>query len=338
MRIALRAILSGSTWRTSIALTLALVQRPISNKDRKQKHRTTHHQPKIHIFGREKVDTGPDLLTYNQEEAFAKTHLLIPKISEMSALTIDTLITTLRAASDAQFLTFMQLLNDRGIPLFHAAEAAPVVPVAEPVVPAPSDYRVCAADIDHSTCLGRVLKGGEDKRWKPIIYRESQCGKKQVEGGDLCTICTKNEAAYDGKVGPWRLRVTEEPPGWLHMLGTTWAAKKKPVFNASASSSSSASSSASTVGDSESDAESKDAAKATKAAAKAEAKAAKEAAAAAKAEAKAAKDAEKAAAKEAAAAEKAAAKEAKAAAKAIKDAAAAVTAAAKKAVTKPKEE
>ena len=228
----------------------------------------------------------------------------------MSALTIDTLITTLRAASDAQFLTFMQLLNDRGIPLFHAAEAAPVVPVAEPVVPAPSDYRVCAADIDHSTCLGRVLKGGEDKRWKPIIYRESQCGKKQVEGGDLCTICTKNEAAYDGKVGPWRLRVTEEPPGWLHMLGTTWAAKKKPVFNAAASSS------ASTVGDSESDAESKDAAKATKAAAKAEAKAAKEAAAAAKAEAKAAKDA----------------------AKAIKDAAAAVTAAAKKVVPKPKEE
>ena len=254
----------------------------------------------------------------------------------MSALTIDTLITTLRAASDAQFLTFMQLLNDRGIPLFHAAEAAPVVPVAEPVaepvVPAPSDYRVCAADIDHSTCLGRVLKGGEDKRWKPIIYRESQCGKKQVEGGDLCTICTKNEAAYDGKVGPWRLRVTEEPPGWLHMLGTTWAAKKKPVFNAAASSS------ASTVGDSESDAEPKDAAKATKAAAKAEAKAAKEAAAAAKAAAKEAKDAEKAAAKEAAAAEKAAAKEAKAAAKAIKDAAAAVTAAAKKAVTKPKEE
>ena len=264
----------------------------------------------------------------------------------MSALTIDTLITTLRAASDAQFLTFMQLLNDRGIPLFHAAEAAPVVPVAEPVaepvVPAPSDYRVCAADIDHSTCLGRVLKGGEDKRWKPIIYRESQCGKKQVEGGDLCTICTKNEAAYDGKVGPWRLRVTEEPPGWLHMLGTTWAAKKKPVFNASASSSSSASSSASTVGESDSDAESKDAAKATKAAAKAEAKAAKEAAAAAKAAAKEAKDAEKASAKEAAAAAKAAAKaekeEAKAAAKAIKDAAAAVTAAAKKAVTKPKEE
>ena len=260
----------------------------------------------------------------------------------MSALTIDTLITTLRAASDAQFLTFMQLLNDRGIPLFHAAEAAPVVPVAEPVaepvVPAPSDYRVCAADIDHSTCLGRSLKGGEDKRWKPIIYRESQCGKKQVEGGDLCTICTKTEAAYDGKVGPWRLRVTEEPPGWLHMLGTTWAAKKKPVFNASASSSSSASSSASTVGESDSDAESKDAAKATKAAAKAEAKAAKEAAAAALAAEKAAAKAAKEAEKEAAAAAKAEAKAAKDAAKAIKDAAAAVTAAAKKVVPKPKEE
>jgi len=266
----------------------------------------------------------------------------------MSVLTIDTLLTTLRGASDAQRKEVMQLLT---------AVAEPVVPDAEPVVlaavPAASDYRLCAADIDHSTCLGRVLQGGDDKRWKPIIYRESQCGKKQVEGGDLCTRCTKNEAAYDGKVGPWRLRVTEEPPEWLHMLGTAWAAKKKPVFNASASASSSSSSSASTAGDSDSDAESKDAAKATakatKAAAKAEAKAAKEAAAAEKAAAKEAAAAAKAAAKEAAAAakaekaaaaaaEKAAKEEAKAAAKAIKDAAAAVAAAAKKAVPKPKEE
>lgn len=250
----------------------------------------------------------------------------------MSVLTIDTLLTTLRGASDAQRKEFMQLLT---------AEAA-VVPVAELVVPeaepVASDYRLCAADIDHSTCLARVLEGGADKRFKPIIYRESQCGKKQVEGGDLCTRCTKNEAAYDGKVGPWRLRVTEEPPGWLHMLGTTWAAKKKPVFTASASSSSSAS----TVGESDSDAESKDAAKATKAAAKAEAKAAKDAEKAAAKAAKEAAAAAKAEEKASAAAEKAAAKaakeEAKAAAKAIKDAAAAVTAAAKKAVPKPKEE
>jgi len=296
-----------------------------------------------------KVDTGSDHLTSNQEEAFAKTHLLNPTLSEMSALTIDDLLTTLRGASDAKFLTFMQLLNNRGIPLFHAAEAAvpvvpePVVPeaAAEPAVPAASDYRVCAADIDHATCVGRSLKDGADKRWKPIIYRESQCGKKVVEGSDLCTICTKREDKYDAKPGPWTGRITEEPPGWLHMLGTAWATDKPPVFNASASVSSS--SSASTAGDSESDAESKDAAKATKAAAKAEKDAAKAAAAAA---AKAAKDAEKAAKKAEAEAAKAAAKEAaaaakeeaKAAAKAIKDAAAAVTAAAKKPVTKPKEE
>ena len=265
---------------------------------------------------------GQDHLTSNQEEAFAKTHLLRPKISEMSALT---LLTMFRATSVAQRKEIMQLLT----------EEAAVVPEAEP---AASDYRLCAADIDHSTCLARVLKGGEDKRWKPIIYRESQCGKKQVEGGDLCTRCTKNEAAYDGSGGhhggPWRLRVTEEPPGWLHMLGTAWATDKPPVFNASASSSSSASSSASTVGDSDSDAESKDAAKATKAAAKAEAKAAKEAAAVEKTAAKEAA----AAAKAAKEAEKAAEKAEKAAAKAIKDAAAAVTAAAKKTVPKPKEE
>jgi hypothetical protein len=261
----------------------------------------------------------------------------------MSALTIDSLITTLRAASDAQFLTFMQLLNDRGIPLFHAAEATmpePVVP--EVAVPVASAYRVCAADIDHATCVGRSLKGGEDKRWKPIIYRESQCGKKTVDGADLCTICTKREAKYDGKAGAWTGRITEEPPGWLHMLGTAWATDKPPVFNASASVSS-ASSSASSVADSDSDSESKAAskaaAKAEKAAAAAAAKAAKDAEKAAeKAAAKAAKDAEKAAEKAEKAAAAAAEKEAKAAAKAIKDAAAAVTAAAKKVVPKPKEE
>jgi hypothetical protein len=293
----------------------------------------------------EKVDVELDHLTSNQVELFAKTHLIpFPKLSEMSALTIDTLITTLRAASDAQFLTFMQLLNDRGIPLFHAAEA--VVPeVPEPVVPVPvvpvvavpaaSAYRVCAADIDYATCIGRSLKGGEDKRWKPIIYRESQCGKKVVEGSDLCTICTKREDKYDGKAGAWTGRITEEPPGWLHMLGTAWATDKPPVFNATAS----VSSSASSVADSDSDAESKAAAKAEKAEAAAAAKAAKDAEkAAAKAAAKAAKDAEKAAEKAEKAAAAAAEKEAKAAAKAIKDAAAAVTAAAKKVVPKPKEE
>ena len=237
----------------------------------------------------------------------------------MSALTIDTLITTLRGASDAQFLTFMQLLNDRGIPLFHAAE--PVIPT----VPVASDYRVCAADIDETVCIGRSLKGGEDKRWKPIIYRESQCGKKTVDGADLCTICTKRAEKYDAKPGAWVGRVTEEPYDWVHMLGTEWATIKKPVFDASASAS---------VADSDSDSESK-AAAAEKAAAKAE-KAAAAAAekAAAKAEKAAAAAAEKAAAKAAKAATAAAEK---AAAKTIKEAA---TAAKKgvKAATKSKEE
>ena len=37
---------------------------------------------------------------------------------------MDTLLTTLRAATQEEWLTFMQLQNERGIPLFHAAAAA----------------------------------------------------------------------------------------------------------------------------------------------------------------------------------------------------------------------
>ena len=269
------------------------------------------------------------------------------------SITMDTLLTTLRAATQEEWLTFMQLQNERGIPLFHAAaEAAEkkVVPVAQPKkrtvapkkapvpvasgadAPEASEYRVAEADIDHSVCLGRVLKGGEDKRWAPIIFREKQCGGKLVEGSDLCTVCSKRESKYadESKPGPWTGRVTEEPLDWVHMLGTAWAEQKNPKFSASAAA---ASDSASDSGASEEMeavvpvpvSDKKAAAAAAKAEKAAEKVAEKEAA-------KAAKAAEKAAEKEAAKAAKEAEKEAAKAAKAAEKA----TAAPKKAAAAPK--
>ena len=230
----------------------------------------------------------------------------------MSVLTMDTLLATLRGATDAQWLAFMQLQNERGIPLFHAAEeekeaaaaaaeeaarkaaaeaentstfvakvaarkmtaeakaeakiaakaakaeekiaakaakaaakaaekiAAKVAKaeakIAAKVAPASSEYRVPVWDIDTSVCIGRSFKDGKDKRWKPYIYRESQCGGKLVEGSDICTKCACREQKAiaepekAAKIG-WLGRITEEPYDWSHMLGTAWAEKKKPVFS-----------------------------------------------------------------------------------------------------------
>jgi hypothetical protein len=204
--------------------------------------------------------------------------------------------------------------------------------------PDPSEYRVDASTIDVSVCIGRITKGGEDKRWKPIIYRESQCGGslKGREGSDLCAKCSKREEKYNADPKPcdWTGRVTEEPLDWVHMLGTTWAEEKNPKFlggGGSVAPSAAASDAGSVVE------EEAVVAPVAKKADKAAEKAVKLAATAAAKEAAAAA---KAAEKEAAAAAKAAAKEAAAAAKKAEKAAAAAAkkadtpAAAKKPVTK----
>ena len=190
-------------------------------------------------------------------------------------------------------------------------EADPLPPAtggaSTETIPTEADYRLRPADIRLDVCVGRTLKGNEDKRWSPAIYRETQCGGKIEEDG-LCTRCLKKAAkgaaaaAADAAVTPsWSGRVTEEPFRWQHMLGTAWAVhavqtgKLKWLGSDSASAIKAAE---------------KEAAKAAAKAAKA---AEKEAA---KAAAKAAKAAEKEAAKEAAAAAKAAKAAAKAEAKA----------------------
>jgi hypothetical protein len=165
------------------------------------------------------------------------------------------------------------------------------------VVPSAASYRIPPGDVNHSKCIGRINKGGEDKRWKPAVYRERQCGKDVSKDG-LCNTCAIRCEKYDGKEGVWNGRITEEPLDWLHMLGMAWAMKKKPVF----------------IGTVVVDPK-KEAAKAEKEAAKAEKEAAKvakkEAVKAEKEAAKVAKEAAKVAKKEAVKAEKEAAKVAK---------------------------
>jgi hypothetical protein len=196
------------------------------------------------------------------------------------------------------------------------AKAVKTVPVSADGAPDASEYRV--DEIDHATCVARIIKGGDDKRWKPAIYREKQCGKA-VEEGDLCKACAAKEKTYaagdesDPKNRGFHGRVTEEPFGWTHMLGTAWAVAEKTglVFlgdTASVVSSEDNVSVNEMIGDKK--------------------KAAEEAKAAAKA-------AKKAAADEAKAAKKAAADEAKAAKKAAADEAKAIKAA-EKAEKKPK--
>jgi peptidoglycan hydrolase CwlO-like protein len=203
-------------------------------------------------------------------------------------------------------------------------------PASSSGAPDASTYRLLPSEIDESTCIGRDLKGGEDKRWKPIIHRESQCGGKLAEGSDLCSKCAGREqkAAADPdkaiKFG-WNGRVTEEPHDDVHMLGTAWAEKKKPVFTSTDSTDSDTesvaksltfespapaadTSAAPIVSSEEMSAPAKKSAAAAKAAKDAEKAAAKAAKEAEKADAKAAKEAEKAAAKAAKEAEKAAAK------------------------------
>ena len=102
-------------------------------------------------------------------------------------------------------------------------------------IPSEKDYRFLAASIDHSVCVGRHICA-EDKRWRPAVFYESQCGGKTEEGSDLCKKCTTRSSKYavDPKPGRWTGRITKEPYDWAHMVGTEWFKEKKPTFTAAA--------------------------------------------------------------------------------------------------------
>ncbi len=107
---------------------------------------------------------------------------------------------------------------------------APIIPTSQGI-PTAESYRLVT--VDHSVCIARSLKpAGEDKRWKPSVYAETQCGGKVNDGSDLCSACVKKmekfAEAKTAKSG-WNGRLTESPPEYTHMLGTKWAAKCKWV-------------------------------------------------------------------------------------------------------------
>lgn len=160
--------------------------------------------------------------------------------------------------------------------------------------PDASAYRISAPVA--GVCDGRRFNEKDplaiDRRWKPAVYRELQCGGAIKDDG-LCATCLRRREKYAAEPSPkigWLGRISDEPLEWCHMLGTAWAEERKPIFGAG-----SASASASEVS-------------AASAASKAEAAAAEKAR---KAEEKAAAKAEKAAAAEKAKAERAAEREAK---------------------------
>ena len=209
-----------------------------------------------------------------------------------------------------------------------AAAAAAPLPAGEEEDGAPSAdaYRLAEDTIDMSTCLGRRFNEtdtSKDKRWKPAVYRELQCGAAVADDCDLCKTCQRRMEKFAEDPKPavgWLGRVTEDPPDWAHMLGTEWAETKKPKWTGAAVGGAGAADAdaASDSGDSaemSSVASSAAAKKAEKEAAAAAKKAEKEAAAEAKKAEKEAAAAAKKAEKEAAAAAKKAEKEAAAAAK-----------------------
>ena len=112
-------------------------------------------------------------------------------------------------------------------------KAMPSKPLPEGV-PTAADYRLSEADIDVSVCLGRVFAAEPDKRFRPAVYQEGQCGAAPVEGGDLCATCqrrfTKYAEAGVEKPGPWLGRVSEEPMPWSNMLDSAKMIAKPPKW------------------------------------------------------------------------------------------------------------
>jgi hypothetical protein len=264
---------------------------------------------------------------------------------ESPALTMERLMEVLRSATEDERLAVRELLGvaaaasakkavggagakKSAIPAARkAAAAAPLPEPDEDGAPSAESYRLKEEDIDHAVCVGRILKGGKDRRWAPAIYREFQCGKAAEEECDLCKVCQARLEKYaeEPKPGDWTGRVTEEPPGWVHMLDTEWAEAKKPKWLGEGAAAAASDSGSEVSGAASSSAASSKAAE-------------KEAAKAAKAEEKAAKAAEKEAAKAAKEAEKATKAAEKEAAKAAKEAEKATKAAEKEAAKKAKEE
>ena len=92
--------------------------------------------------------------------------------------------------------------------------------------PGPEHYRL--KEVNEGLCKARKTEGGEDRRWKPLVYGESQCVRKPVEGEDLCKLCSTlfEKESQDDKFKKWHGLVTEDLLAHTHILGSEWATTK----------------------------------------------------------------------------------------------------------------
>ena len=97
---------------------------------------------------------------------------------------------------------------------------------SEPTPPTAAHYRLSA--INHARCVGRSL-GAADRRFKPAVFYEAQCGRDRVPNSELCKVCLKRQTLFfeEGNFKNWNGLVTEDPLDCCHMLGTQWANKVK---------------------------------------------------------------------------------------------------------------
>ena len=173
-----------------------------------------------------------------------------PSVQEIAAAPVAglaSLLDLLRTASEQDRAAFAAALNlapaapvaakkSAGRPKKAVAAAVSLPEAGEDGAPSAEDYRLKEEEINADTCLGRRLNESsscKDKRWKPAVYREFQCGGKTVEGSNLCETCTRRLQKYveAPKAGTgWDGLVTEEPLDWMHMLGTAWALEKQPKW------------------------------------------------------------------------------------------------------------
>jgi hypothetical protein len=111
-----------------------------------------------------------------------------------------------------------------------AAEAGRLAYASLKKVPTAASFRVKEEDIDLHRCLGRRMCSPPDhlNYFSPKVFMEYQCVGKIAPGGD--DLCPKCQNLQDTESKNWRGRITEEPSEHLHMLGTTWARTKKPVW------------------------------------------------------------------------------------------------------------
>lgn len=100
-------------------------------------------------------------------------------------------------------------------------------------IPLASSYRISLDDINPKLCMARSFKiACDDKRWKPMVFREKQCASEPSDGSHLCAACRDRHDKFieTNKPKDWNGLIADEPPGHSHMLGTTWANEKKPKF------------------------------------------------------------------------------------------------------------